>query len=202
MALLGHEQLEANLKRLPEKCQKTVVRGALSAAARVLAQYQRRVAPVGPTGTLKGAIGSRVMARRGQMIAKAGINVGRKGWQGLQVVNVGNAWKSGAKKRRRGALRAAKALTAAPHAHLVGLGTKPRFTRGSGPQTGWEQVGTKMRAKRAGAGAFRGTMPRNDFIHRAFAAGQGPALFAMRERIAKGVGREWSKLQKKIGGRY
>lgn len=53
----GARELDKVLKKLPERVARTVVRGAVRKAAKVVEAEMRARAPVGPTGNLKASIG-------------------------------------------------------------------------------------------------------------------------------------------------
>jgi len=215
--LLGDQQLEANLRALGGAAATRAAGAAVRAGAAELARAQKAAAPRGKSGILVRSIGNRVIkGGRGGVMAKAGINVKGKGWQGgLNVVNVGSGGTAVGRSRRvmrglttKGKGRKARAQFAAggigrgfaPHAHLVVLGTRPRYTKGSRRQAVWSQKALRWSSKTtAGKKAYRGIMPKNPFIKRALAAASAGVRFVMRSALAIAIGKEINKFGRRTG---
>jgi len=211
MIVTGVPELDANLQTLAGPAATRISKAALSAGLRVLAKAQKAAAPVGKTGATAASIGSRLIAGQGAgyFLAKAGINVGKRSKAGTLIASA--AFRNTARRAkriaaglttaRRGA-RARAAAKAAPHAHLVAMGTGPRYT---GATAGLPGLAWKLRRRvasalhRPGGRGYRGKMPANPFIRHAFEREINAVKFAIREAAAKGVAREVNKLGKKTG---
>lgn len=100
--IVGDLQLEATLKHLADKSADKIAKSAIGAGLTVLVKAMKKESPVGATTAVKNSIGRRFEKnkRTGVVTAKAGVNVGKR------------------KKNQIG--------RAAPHSHLVILGTKAR----------------------------------------------------------------------------
>lgn len=154
--LTGVKELEATLRHLADKEADRISKAAINAGLTVVAKAEKRAAPVGKTGALKASIGKRLerKKRSGLVVAKAGINVGKQS------------------KKQTTKVRA-------PHSHLVGLGTGPRF-----------------RKTKDGRQVSTGSMPANPFIRVAAASSRGAVLAAMSKNAAKSLARAAAKAKK------
>lgn len=114
MSVLGIEQLRKKLGTLNAKLQKKITRKAIGKALTEEVKAIRAEAPKGKTGKLRKGIGKKLRIKNGVVLAKAGVNVG--------------------KKRDK----------VAPHNHLVALGTADRYTgsRSRRTKTGRKSVAT------------------------------------------------------------
>lgn len=109
----GAKRLEKKLARLRDKESFKLAKKAVRKGVAAQASGIRKEAPVGKTGQLKAAIGSRLnkdKKKRLTTFGKAGANVGKR------------------KERlaKRSKKTGKKVNVQAPHAHLVALGTKQR----------------------------------------------------------------------------
>ncbi len=139
----GSEQLQNQLEAIAER---VVPRAAKSGTVKSLGIIQKAIinrTPRGKTKQLQKSIGKRLTKREPEFIeGKAGVNVGKNTGRGLD----------GGKSR-----------TAAPHGHLVTLGTSERYTK---------------------RGAYRGRMAPNDFVNRGFYASQQQAARTLIDKVA------------------
>jgi len=88
---------------------------------------------------------------------------------------------------------------AAPHAHLVGLGTRPRYLKSVGRGARLlHRLGLSAGRRLVGRG-YRGVMPANHFIREAFQRARSGVTAAIRDGVAKGIGREVNRMGKKTG---
>lgn len=141
----GKRRIDKKLDRLEDKVRTKFMRSNVSKAGTVLRKAVAAAAPVGKTKKLKKAIGKSTKKVRGQ-------GDGGADFQGLRVgTNVGK-----------------KGDKAAPHAHLVALGTKKRQTKD---------------------GKSLGRMKKNDFVKKA-------AKRAWRAAIRKLRSGLWSDIKK------
>ena len=176
----GFKALEKSLGELPKTVGKGVARRAVAKAGEKMADRQRAKAPVAD-GTLRDSIGSKVQSKQLDGLAEYG-----------EVLRSGGSRRD-ARSALRGARREARdsgsskgnrvSVTvgaAAPHAHLVEFGTKPRRQKTTGKSTG--------------------VMPANPFIRPAFdegvqsaivdiAAGLETEIFAASARLARKAAR-------------
>lgn len=155
----GIKTLMKALKQLPVKSQRRVVKSAVSKASTPIVKMAKKLTPLGdglkPDGT------KREHLRK--TITKTAAKVYKNG---AVVVTIGPKAK------------------AAPHAHLVDLGTKPHDIVLSKP---WGRVPAGTTIKHPGA------KPSN-FLKRAVEATRQQAKAAMEKGIAKGIEREAAKL--------
>lgn len=139
MIITGDKELDRQLEGLRKRDIRSAVTKGINAGMTPVVKEVRLRAPVGKTKLLKRSIGKRIM--KGQPIdtmqGKIGVNVGKR-----------------TKRSRK----------AAPHSHLVALGTRTRTTK---------------------AGANRGIMPQNDFVNRGFAVAQSTARDRMRRKVVE-----------------
>jgi Bacteriophage HK97-gp10, putative tail-component len=172
-SVMGTEQLCRNLEALGRAAQ-TIGRAALRRGARTIAAGIRRAAPRGETGAVRASIGSSGRPSRGskKIMAKAGVNVGRK--------NAGTIVNKGAKFNKKATKSKGLKGGYAPHAHLVAMGTKPRYTK---------------------SGAFRGVMPANPFVRVGTANTASAAKAEIRLALERGINKAWAK-RNKSGSRY
>lgn len=174
LTITGIAELDRKFSELPRKAQTKCLRPALNAALTIEVKAMKAAAPVGPTGLLQKTIGKRLKIKRdGTVVAKAGINVGKRSKvskalkaAGISVKSVG---RSEFMRLHNQASIAAGLL--APHSHLVALGTQPRFTR---------------------SGAYRGVMPPNPFIRRAAASANSAAQSKIEDVVRKNLEKEVS----------
>jgi hypothetical protein len=211
MIVTGVPELDANLRALAGPAATRISKAALAAGMRVLAKAQKAAAPRGPTGATAASIGSRLAGSRGGggrggggggFKAKAGINVGRRAKTGAIVGSAKfTAHGSSGRRLSASARRARGAARTAPHAHLVALGTGPRYTGRSGLGTRLRRgVGRLFGRGAAGGGrGYRGKMPANPFIALTFAREAEAVKSAIRDAAARGIAREVNKLGKKTG---
>lgn len=122
--LTGHAALDAKLKQMGKRGTGIAKKG-FSKCMTVLVKDMRRRAPKGKTKQTKKSIGKRFVKQRksDEVIAKVGVNVANKPPE---------------LKRSQ-----------APHAHLVGMGSKERFKQN---------------------GQSTGTMPKNSFVRQSVMA--------------------------------
>jgi hypothetical protein len=190
MVTTGADALAKRLDEFGPQVARKILRPALRSGVAVLARAQRAAAPKGQIDVKK-AIGWGVSKRstRTRMTAKAGGGVGNA---------ARNAKLTGRKKGRRGGVG-----ISARNIHWYTLGTADRYTgsKSWSIKKGGQKVGTRSKAT-GGRKMFRGQMRPEHFIREASAAAEGPAEFALRGAIARGIGREWAKQQKKAGSRY
>lgn len=147
MTVAGITQLQRELKLLERGIRKAS-RKAVNKGLTVLRRGVAAEAPVGESGFLKKSIGRRMEKSRGEEHSgKVGPGVG---------------------KRRKDT-----GTNAAPHAHLVALGTTDRFTR---------------------RGARRGRMPANDFVGRGFRKTEAAAADKTTVSFAEALQKELDKL--------
>lgn len=151
--ITGDKQLDRQLLKLATRDIKRIQRNAVNKALTVISKAIRNQAPVGTTRGLKKSIGKRFKRKKrtGEIEAKAGIQVGKKKAKLAAV---------------RGATDSSGSGSMAPHAHLVALGTKPRYTK---------------------RGAYRGVMPSNDFVDRGYDSSKAQALEVQRQAFADGI---------------
>jgi HK97 gp10 family phage protein len=211
MIVTGVKELDANLQTLAGPAATRISKSALRAGMRVLAKAQKAAAPRGPTGATAASIGSRLSGKPGEsgrqaFKAKAGVNVGKRSKAGAILGSARlSAHGSSGRRLSAGARRARGAARAAPHAHLVALGSGPRYTGGSGIgarlRRGVRGLGSILsrRARRSGGRGYRGKMPANPFIALTFSREENAVKFAIREALAAGIAREVNKLGKKTG---
>ncbi len=116
------------------------------------------------TRGIKANIGSRLkkIRKTSQVEALAGVGVGKK---------------------MKGA-RAAKARLFAPHFHLLALGSKDRYT---GRVSRKVRGGGRITKKTGGAIAYRGRMPADDFVGRAYTARGSKAVAHMITVLKQGI---------------
>lgn len=176
MHTYGADELSKNLLMFGENVSRRLIRPGLRSGATVIARAMRRAVPF---KSLKKAIGVSSSRRgRGIMQAKAGGGVGMKR---LNIVNE-------RKRKEPGVGMSSRNI------HWYTLGTKARYT-------GSVKSGRKQKAT-GNTRMFRGRMPRNSVLRRAAMGAIGPANFAIRNMILKGINREWAKRQKKMGSRF
>jgi hypothetical protein len=147
MSVTGSEELDRQLLELQTRTIRQAVRNGSNAGLQVISTAIVTRAPRGPSGDLGRSIGYRLIKGQpaGEMLGKVGGNVGQRTSRG----------RSGGKSRR-----------AAPHAHLVTLGTVDRFTK---------------------RGAYRGRMPVNAFVSAGFAASSATAANRLIETVASAL---------------
>lgn len=137
--ITGDRELDRQLEGLRKRDIRSAVTKGINAGMTPIVKEVRLRAPVGKTRMLKRSIGKRIM--KGQptdtMQGKIGVNVGKR-----------------TKRSRK----------AAPHSHLVALGTRPRYTK---------------------AGAYRGIMPQNEFVNQGFAVAESSARDRMRQKVVE-----------------
>lgn len=130
-----------------------------AAGASELTKVIRSHAPVGKTKATRKAVGRRrfIDSKAGFLSTKTGINVGHR--------------------------PAAEVTPHEPHAHLVGMGTKPRFRR---------RLGGKFRliSRPTSRQLSTGTMPANDFVSRAVQIARPGILARMAAAGKKALERE------------
>lgn len=167
--LTGHAELERTLAHLADKTADRIARSALGAGVVVLKRAIKKAAPVGPTGSLKAAIGSRNEKTKhdGVHVAKAGTNVGKRSKR--------------RKNRQSGVYETVKQKTA-PHAHLVALGTKQRRRKRIGGEFASIRNPTSDQLS-------TGKMPSNDFVSRATTASTAAVGLAMQKAASKALDR-------------
>ncbi len=126
----------------------------------VMAKAMRKAAPVGEKKMVKKSIGQKLKKNKktGLHEARVGINVGKK--RRPKDDQLGVAAGLDAKKGNRSKYQS-------PHAHLVALGTKPRFHKKSGKSVG--------------------SMPSNPFVRRAFMISNPPTFKTIRKWVAWGI---------------
>lgn len=142
-AITGDRKLDRALQQLAQKEARKVSRRAVNKGLTVVARAVRQAVPPAKTPghssrQIKKSVGSRNRRnrRKGLQEAKAGVGVGKK----------------------RG--------VAAPHAHIVALGTANRTTA---------------------RGASRGRMPANDFVQRGFNQSAGKSRTVMLKSLQEGI---------------
>lgn len=161
--ITGDKALDAKLSVLKTSVAQKLAKYALQAMASKLAAAIRKEAPVGPTKNLKKLVGSRVvLTKDGIITAKVGLNVGKK------------------TVKRKGRL--------APHAHLVALGTEPRFRQTIGGRYGFYKNPTQQEMR-------TGVMPANPFVRFGVASGMSSARAAMMKNATKNLAKELAKLK-------
>jgi HK97 gp10 family phage protein len=169
----GVEQLSAKLAVLDSKGAVRASGKAIRAGLRVYQKAQQAAAPV-KTGRLKKSINIRFRRRgkgseRNVIRAIAGLNVARKG---------GNALR-------------------APHAHLVALGTQPRWAGvryGRRRLKGGKSVADESRDRLTGKPLnYRGVMPANPFVRQASMAAEPAAEEATRATLKREISAEIAK---------
>jgi len=146
----GERKLDRQLKQLGDKTAKRINAAAIRSGMAVVRKAVKAETPRGPTGNLKRSIGARFKKKRttGIYEAKVGGNVGKRSKESTT---------------RGGKVRKANA---APHAHLVLLGTSERFNK---------------------SGASRGTMPANNAVSRGFAKSQARARQVISQKLLAGI---------------
>lgn len=172
--ITGDKALERTLRHLSDKSGDKVAKAALGGSLSVMKRTIKKAAPVGPTGNLKESIGSRFekATKRNNVTAKAGINVGKR-------------------KRQEAVGRRFNGRSNAPHAHLVGLGTKPRFRKRLGGKFASNKNPSKEQLS-------TGVMPSNRFVRNAARQGRAAMLRASQKRAAKALEREAVKAAKRL----
>jgi hypothetical protein len=191
----GAEQLALSLEQFGPRVARRVIAGGLRSGALVLARAQRAAAPQtqtpGGKADIKAAIGYRVLKQTSRTLlsAKAGGGVGG----GSRLPKI----------RKQGSGKRGGVGISARNIHWLILGTADRYTGAKSwtVKKGGKKVGRRSKST-GGRRLFRGRMLPEDFIRRGSEAAAGSANFAMRSQIAKGIGREWAKRQKKLGSRY
>ena len=187
MRIVGADQLAKNLAEFGPRTVRTVLKPALRSGARVIASAQRKAVPRGQRD-VRAAIGSRGVKGNSRLLrAKAGGGVGKPRIAKLQT---------GEREARRG-------RNQREQYPLVSAGDRPALDRRENvgrqkPQREPPQAGVVQHRKSA-------PEPREDARPQVPARrrrAQGPANFAMRSAIAKGISREWKKRQLKQGSRY
>lgn len=179
----GVDALVRNLADLAYAGASRATGKAIRAGLKVIQQAQQAAAPLGETGNLKRAIGSRLVKGtvKGITTAKAGINVGK----GRPIARGSNERKA----------------NQAPHGHLVAEGTRPRYR-------GVRYVYRRRKGQRSvfvreeltgKAVAYTGSMPSNDFISRASRAAAPAATAAMVETLKVELSAEVAKAAKGTG---
>ena len=156
--ITGDEQIDRRLIHLSQKGATRAARKAVNKGMKVIEKGIRAAAPVGKTQGLKKAVGSRNKRRRGAGIseAKIGIGVGKK----------------------RG--------VAAPHAHLVALGTANRFRKKVGGEFARFE-------EKPGSSKATGTTPANDFVKRGFQGAESAAASAVVDTLDVEIQKEAAK---------
>lgn len=175
--ITGDAELEKRLKGLADKSADRVARAALGGALSATAKVMRRAAPVGATGNLKRSIGSRFEkgTKKNKPQAKVGINVGKR-----------TAKKKNALSERFGE------KMAAPHSHLVGLGTKRRIrTRLGGKFATHAKLSKNLAIDQEKL--TTGVMPANQFVKQSYEAARAGVSAAMTKRATKALAREVAK---------
>lgn len=149
-----------------------VAKSTMGAGLAVLKRAEKKAAPKGATGQTRASIGSRVVVSRkaGFISAKTGIGVGKKKQTAETFSTRMNA----------------------PHAHLVALGTKPRYRKRLGGKFRYLK-----RPKRRQLST--GVMPANSFIQAAFNAARPAAAAAMERAAHKALEREMARAAKRQG---
>ena len=167
----GVEQLNARLAVLNSRGAVRASGKAIRAGLRVFQRAQQAAAPV-KTGRLKRSIGTRFRrqgrgSQRNIMRAVAGLNVGKKG-----------------DKR-------------SPHAHLVALGTQPRWSGvkvGRRRLKGGGSVVDESRDRLTGKPLnYRGVMPANPFVRMSSMAAEPQAEQAVRTTLQRAITAEVAK---------
>ena len=150
--LTGDAELDKKLSRMATTDANKLAKYALRAGVNVIVKAMRNDAPVGTTRSVRRSIGSTLeKVSDGNYEAKVGVNVGKKSAQGGRF---------------------------APHAHLVALGTQPRFRQSIGGKFAYVK-----RPKQSQLST--GVMPSNPFVRAAFLSSRSDAAEAMRAMAAK-----------------
>ncbi len=132
-----------------------------AASTSAVVKAGRAAAPRGKTKETSQSVGKRVVQRNkaaGLIVSKIGINVGKH--RKAEEVGVHE-----------------------PHAHLVGMGSKPRFRKRIGGRFAYITRPTQDQLS-------TGTMPANDFIGQALATARPAMVAAMLNAGAKAMERE------------
>lgn len=171
--LTGFSELEAKLKELPNNIARNATVRAMKRAGDLMAQEQRRLAPVGPTGNLRDSI--RISARSRNLTGLAEYS---------QTLSSGGSHRDAASAMREARSGGPSGGTriflligaAAPHAHLVEFGTVQRFHE---------------------SGKSTGTMPMKPFIRPAFDAKKQEVLLAIASEIEIEIRKTSARLARK-----
>ena len=168
--LTGVAELDKNLKQLAGPVANRIAKSTLRAGVKAVARAIKQEAPQGKTGLVKKSIGSRfeTFGRAGIVTAKAGVGVGKQ--------------------------RAKKTSVNAPHAHLVALGTKPRYRKKIGGKYAGIRNPTRKQLRTE-------STPKNDFVKRGYQAGSAAMSQAMEAAAKKALAREAAKLAKNLGSK-
>ena len=162
LIITGDKELDKKLSVLKVSVANKLAKYALQAMASKLSASIRKAAPVGPTKNLKKSVGSRVgKVVNGIVTAMVGLNVGKR------------------TEKRTG--------RAAPHSHLVALGTVQRFRKTIGGRFAYIKNPTQSQLS-------AGTMPANPFVKLAVASGMSSARSAMIKNAERNLAKELAKL--------
>lgn len=169
LQLSGEKELAAKLAALSSRDASRITRRAMLAGAKEMRDEIRwQIKPAKTPGHsargLKASIGARVKKSRrtGDVEAKAGVGVG--GGKG-------------------GGNMKGKAKNQAPHFHLVALGTRDRWT---GHRTRRTKTG-EHRERTGNPIAYRGRMPADDFVGRAYQARGSKAVETVVGLLRSGI---------------
>jgi hypothetical protein len=134
MIVEGSDELQAQLEALETRIVRQATKSGTVQGLTIIKRAIVQRTPRGKTQQLVRSIGKRLIkTKSGTIEGKAGINVGKRTGRGLN---------------------GGKSSGAAPHGHLVTLGTADRYTQ---------------------RGAYRGRVRPNDFVNQGFNASQGQA---------------------------
>ena len=177
----GDRELIAKFEALTNKAANRITRKVLGYGAREIRdeiKFQIRPAktPGHSNQGLKANIGSKLKKGRGtdRFAAVAGVGVGKRAKGRTTVTGPGAA-------------KAARSLGGGPpHFHLNALGSRDRYT---GHRTYKTKAGV-VRKSTGNATAYRGRMPADDFVGRAYAARGAKAVGEMVEKMRLEIERE------------
>lgn len=173
--VIGEERLIATLERLANKDANRISRKAINAGSREMRdEIKFQIKPAVTRGhsnrKLKANVGARLKKNRKANTQEAisGLGVGKRK-QAAGPVTHRNGKSVGAGE---------------PHFHLVALGSRPRWT---GSRTRRTRTG-EMKVKKTGnAVRYRGRMPADDFVGRAYRARGSKAVGVMVETLRSGI---------------
>lgn len=169
----GFADLEAKLAELPNNIARNATLRALRRAADIMAEEQRRLAPVGPTGNLRDSI--RVSAKSRNLTGLAEYSAALQG--GGSHRDASAALRSARRSGESAGTRIFLLIgSTAPHSHLVEFGTVERFHK---------------------SGKSTGTMPMQPFIRPAFDAKKGVVVAAIKRELTDEIARTSARLAKR-----
>lgn len=184
----GLAQLEQRIKSLPLKVEKRIVRKALNKAAGAMVRGIRKQVPKGDTKSAAKEIGKRITTKGGQVIAKVGVGVSspkkkKKGEKPKSKSFFGSLF--GRKHRQISDVSKYE-----PHAHLLALGTKARYT---GEISKKRRDGSVYVKKTKSGRAYRGFLRPDGFVKRGAMGARQEFARLLQESIKAGIEKEAAK---------